>query len=466
MVEGLFRIQLALQTSPLREIMLFLALLCIVLLFLWIFFSLQYRTHSHLRARHQRYFASAEKLIMPFKFLGSHSLHFFGRKTLVEASATQHGICLIPFPELSSEETSLKFCDYQERIMQSHLPIFSSMGYQTRGAEMVTVQKKLVQENGKLLQNLFDYRLDRNFTTFENEKLLLELAKNLNVLHAQVSETGKALYHGFILPYSFYIQEDGMRKITNYVLGWHGFCYAMGPKVILERMHVLRRRSHFIEESFRKIWLMQFNFLSPEQQNLSFLDRVGPKSDMYAFASLGLWLFSNRPTRFEKQIKKLPAAWRPFFKACLEPDPENRPPDFLEILEMSDDPELALSQYEIDDVTIPMAKKHSPEDIKKLLSSIIETKKSLSIDNYIDVASKQLFQEGFDALMLRDLDRSIKAFNRVLAKDSKATYALVGLAIAYFEQGDRASSRAYYEKAKALDEGSINWFHSHVATRL
>lgn len=448
-MEWIYRIGLALKTPLFGSVLLFLTFLFCSLLFFYLLLWLKQKADTHLVFRLEKYFSRAEDLLAPFKLSGTHSWHLLGKKALVEASATQYGIAVIPLPNLVDDKMTLKFCDFQERISQSHFSLFANMGYQVQGNCMVSVQRKLVRESGRLLQNLWDFRLDRVLTLSENEKLLLELAKNLNHLHTLISEEGKPLYHGFLLPNSLYLQEDASKCISHFVLAYHGFIYAIDPFKLFKRMtQIKKHKLPTLELAHRQEWLLQLNFLAPEQRDSKQLHLVGPASDFYAFGCLVSWLFNQKSKRFPPldDLSHIPQIWRKFAQKCLAKDPKNRPQDFLEIIETFEDPEFSLSQYEIMDQEIPEKFTQDKANLKQLFNKL--QKASVQAVNLpIDQSEKQSY------------------LNKVI-QDPNNVDALIKLAIIYYNKGERKQAEIYCEKAKAIDPNSIKSFQKYVSMRL
>ncbi len=100
---------------------------------------------------------------------------------------------------------------------------------------------------------------------------------------------------------------------------------------------------------------------------------------------------------------------------------------------------------------------------------IIKSINEVSSEKFTKEQARQIRKElavGQQALKEGKWILAKEAFFEVITIDACNAIALSGMAIAYYEEGNREEAENYYRQAKKIDPYQAKYFRSHVAFRV
>ncbi len=467
--------------SPLGSLFIVLVLFLAILGIVYGVLRNRKRKRDLLAYLNQSYYEMAEQAAKGWNFSKRHRADFFGRETAVKYSKGQVGVALIPPPDLGGSEVANRFRIFQRALPEESLPLMARYIWTSTQEAFVLVQADILRADGTPLLHLTHYVKDKRLMVVDKEQILLNVARAIAALQELKAENGEALYHGFLLPRSIYLDLDPHSRVNRLVISHAGLPFAIGPEKIWKRLQQLRIGKLPIEPHCARELLEQLHMLAPEQKDPQRLQEVGPAADFFAYATLALLLFTGKSYAPLKEIEwtRVPEKWHPFLKACLEENPQLRPKSFLEIEDWLTDPELALItgshlERELSISTESSDKADRAREIG-LIPHLLERMHKTQNQHQTDSPSlskeqgkllDQHLKTGLKAAKLAKWKEAKKAFKDVLKLNPKHAEAHVQLAIASYELEDWKTAEFHYEQAKELDSLLAKSFREHIAFKV
>ncbi len=451
-----YKFEQALRT-PLGDLLLFLIVSFVTVFFFTLFFWMKFRWKNDLLLYYRFFFKKAEKKITDVTFSGAGEGDFFGKTQTVEFTDGRLGKSLILYPFPNGDQFAKRYDDYHMALLRSREPHFPKTEYGIEEGMFYCIETPPLLSAGKTVMHFSDYCRDHAFSLKERELFLLDIAYLLDALHRVKTETGEELYHGFLLPSSFYVTVNLLKKITGIHIARHGLAYAMDASVFLSRREEILEKKCRISPSFERE-LRQFSFLlAPEQKEPGYA--ITPACDFYAFGALAVYLFTQKECEEVGKIdpRTLPAAWASFLLECLNPIPENRPTTFMELQELLENPENAFC---FDEGFYPEEEGPSTHLQGTVGSAYEKVRKKYDPEN---IEFSPEWQEGYRAVKNKDWEMAGAVFNRMMKEDKQLFHAHLGLALTYYRQGIREKAKYHYLQAKLADEKKISCFYRLIA---
>lgn len=453
------RFQEALKT-PLGDLLIFLVITTLTLSFFYLYFWARFKKSRYTLLKYYAEFKRVQKKLNQMTFIEMGQAGFFGKNQVVTFADGSYGKSIIFYPELSSQDVIHQFRDYHLALNQADREYFPKNQILVQQNLLVNVETQYMKRDGKSLINFAHFCEADSFTIADKEYFLINLAHTLEALHQLRTDEGRSLYHGFLLPQSFYLSVDLMERITHTYLAYHGCVFALGPELFNEWLQKVLKGQIAIEPKIKKE-LDKFAFiLSPEQKQLNSCKEVGPSSDVYSFGALSVYLFTGRDFSEAKEIdfNALPGEWRPFIKECLSQNPLDRPQNFLELKEHLAHPALELSQDCFSDEAFAL---HAQEG--EPLTAI----KSFFEQSHAQRREEPLFNKtwhkGYEAIHSQSWDTAFNIYQEMMKDNDHAFNAHLGLALTHFHKGDHEQAKYHYLQAKKIDGKKIGSFHRLIA---
>lgn len=455
-MDVLFPLQQALKT-PLGDILLFLLLALLVFSILQLYFWVRYGRKKDLGIYHHHQFKKTEKLLKDYNFKGIALSDFFGRKQLISLFDGRYGQCLIMYPELCNESVFKRFEQYHLLMQRQAASYFPINFVKLENNQLVNVETQFMKANGETLINLGHYSMDKTFSDAEKEHFLIDVAYMLEALHQIKTESGESLYHGFLLPTSFYFSMNIVKKITHIYLSNYGYAFALAPKHFQKWISKLLNGTYILD-AFSMKHLQDFKFiLSPEQTRQNW--HITSSTDFYSFAALAVYLFTQKPFNAVSEINwsMVPAGWRVFLKECLNSQPEERPSHFLELQEYFNAPDVQIAiESSIDDSQTIAGKEGQLSSIQDYFEQVQQSKVQAP---FFD----QEWQEGYSAIKNQSWHQAQFIFEEMQKEGVRLFDAQLGLALLYYQKGEKEKAREHYMNAKKIDAKRINNFYKLIS---
>lgn len=402
----------------------------------------------------RNFYKKSEILVRDYYFTDNHKVDFFGRSSVVTSMGGPYASCLITPVELFSDASFLRFNTFVNLTKDKELnavPILWSHMEQP----FIIIYDKIIDPSGKVFPTLSKYLSNKKLGRKDKENVLLTLSKSLSTLHKLEDKSGEKLYHGFMLPRSFYLTIDSYHAIKRFQLGDAGMAFSIGPEKMFQRIQNLKKGHLLIEKHCAQELISQLTLLAPEQKDAKRLHEVSTASDFFTFAAVAITLFTGRKFSKPSDVEWLlvPEKWRAFLFSCMEDRIENRPSAFSDIENWVTDQELSLSffknsvlhnessyskntEYEHSTV-LP----HLLQCLKNQVNSNIESSElQENVERYLNA--------GFKAMAVSQWNEAKKHFLMVLKMSPSHSQAHANLAIIYYELNDLKNAEEHYEKAK------------------
>ncbi len=453
------RFQEAFKT-PLGDLLIFLVVTALTLSFFYLYFWAKFTKSRRLLLKYHLHFKKVEKQLKEVAFLEMGQADFWGKSQTVTLADGKFGKSLIFYPELSSEDTIYRFRNYHMALQQADTEYFPKNRFFIQNNLLVNVETQYIKRDGKSLINLSHLCLEPTFTTAEKELFLMDLAHTLQALHQIQTEEGEALYHGFLLPHSFYLTLDLVKKITHTFLAYHGCAFAIGPELFNSWLQKVLKGQLVIDSQLKKE-LERFLFiLAPEQKQLSSSREVSFQTDFYSFGALAAYFFTESSFQDVKKVDfdQIPSEWRVFVRECLNENPLDRPQNFLELKEYFAQPEMELGQsYSYSGAYKEPSK--TTEESGSLKPFFEQVHKIKGEESYLN----ETWHKGYQAIHTESWDTAFTIFQEMMKEDPQAFNAHLGLALTYFKKGDQEQAKYHYLQAKKIDGKKISSFHRLIA---
>lgn len=443
-------------TTPIGDLLIFLTIAFVAVLLLYFYFWFRFGRQKDLTLCHELLFKKTEKKLKDITFRGFSKSDFFGKKQVVSLPDGRYGQCLIFYPELYSPMVKKRFEEYHMLLQKEGGTLFPNNIIRFENGQLVQIETQFMKSNGQSLINFAHYSLDKTLSVAEKELFLIDIAYMLEALHAQKTESGEALYHGFLIPSSFYLTLNLVKKITHIYLAEHGCAFALKDSVFQDWVLSLAQ-GKYILDPFVKTQVEKYQFIfSPEQKSKG--ESITKSSDYYSFGALSVFLFTQKEFSKAEEIdwKKIPENWREFLKECLNEQPEKRPNSFLELKEYFQSPEVEIAVSKEEPVlSNEEIKDYKEESIKEYFEEIHKIKQDYP---FFD----QSWHEGFVAIKESNWDKALDIFEKMSKSESEPFNAQLGLAILYYQKGDQDKAKKHYQEAKKIDADKISCFHKLI----
>ncbi len=454
----------------------FLLLICVLIgLGLAYFLLLLYqKSKDRLRYQYQSYYDQAEKLLSAYTMVGKSVADFFGRETVIANSEDVKALCLIPPPPIVNETVKKSFEGYIRSIGTVNLGMLAPYSWTSTQNAWVIIQERLLYPDGRKLLTLDKYIKDGRLSIADKEKVLINTAKCLSRLHQCHTASGEALYHGFLLPRSVFIDIDSKNEIKEILIAYHGLAFSIGREIFQKHLHDLQKGKLIIDKWIANDLISQVKLLAPEQLNPKRLDEVGPTSDFFTFGNLALLAFSGSIIRDLKAFdwSVVPETWQPFLKSCLAENVKNRPKDFSELEEWLEDPEMGLTihgaevslrDYQCTDRDSETELNRAPNKLDiEAVQSIGKTKS----ENQAPANFSEHFSAGMKAFSSSKWELANNRFKKAFELDKENLNARIHLAITFYEMGDLGKAESHYKHVKELNPQLAKAFRKHIAFRM
>lgn len=440
--------------TPAGDLLIFLLCCIATSLCCYLYFWFRFARQKDLTRCHWQEFKRTEKALNNLQFKGLPTTDLFGKKQIVALSDGRHGRCLIFYPELTDEKFCKRFEEYHRLLSQQSHSFFPENIVQIANHFLVTIETQFIKASGETLINFGQNNLDKKLSDAEKEHFLIELAYMLEALHDLKTNAGESLYHGFLLPSSFYFSINLVQKITHTYLSDYGCTFAMGA----DKFHIWLNKlfqGKYVIDSMVKKQILDYQFIfSPEQRQKG--TPITSATDFYSYAALAVYIFTQKGFEVQSEInwELVPKGWRLFLKQCLAENPANRPINFLELKEYFDDPDLIIEA----DLSEKIADRDpfSLSSVKKYFDQAIKTKQS---ELNFDIK----WYEGYQAIKEKDWSKALNIYSSIQEENLKPFDAHLGLALLYFQKGDSALAQQHYLEAKKIDAKRIVYFHKLIA---
>lgn len=304
-----------------------------VFLFLGLLYLLMHfyrKNRRRLNHRYLPYYEQVEKLLSAYKLVGKPVADLFGRETVVSNHEGDKALCLILPPPMINAWISQRFGEYTRLIEGMQLSLLAPYYWIFTADAWVIIQQKLLHADGRKLLTFDKCIKDGRLSAADVQEVLVRIAKCLSNLHRSQTDCGEALYHGFLLPRSIFINADGPGGVKEVLVAYHGLVSSIGKEKFQKYLQDLKKGNLVIDKWISNELLAQIKLLAPEQQTEEKMNNVGPSSDYFTFASLALMAFSGGRFRDQKTFdwSCVPENWHSFLTSCLSEDVEARPKDF------------------------------------------------------------------------------------------------------------------------------------------
>lgn len=455
----IFRFQQALQT-PLGDLLVFLVITTLTLSFFYLYFWARFKKSRNTLLKYYSEFKRVQKRLKEITFIEMGQADFFGKSQIVSFADGKFGKSTIFYPELCSEGTIHRFRNYHLALQQNDQGCFPKNQVLVQNNLLVNIETQYIKRDGKSLINFANFCSDSSFTISEKEFFLMNIAHTLEALHQTKTVEGEPLYHGFLLPQSFYLTVDMVKRIAQTYLAHHGCVFALGPERFNAWLHQILKGRITIDSKIKKE-LEAFLFIcSPEQKNLNSVREVSTLSDFYSFGALSVYLFTGSDFKDPKKInfELLPAEWRFFVKECLNENPMDRPQNFLELKEYFSQPELELAQDCFSDEAFTLGHPEQ-EQLSALKPFFEQAHKAKREEPYFN----EKWHQGYAAIHRESWDEAFNIYQEMMKEDIHAFNAHLGLALTYFHKGDQEKAKYHYLQAKKIDGKKIGSFHRLIA---
>lgn len=455
----------------------FLLLVCVLLgLALAYFLLLLYqKSKDRLRYQYQSYYDQAEKLLSAYKTVGKSVAELFGRETVIANSDGIKALCLIPPPPIVSDDVKKRFEEYIHSIGTVNFSMLAPYSWSSTQNAWVIIQEKLLHQDGRKLLTLDKYAKDGRLSNADKEKILINIAKCLSRLHKCHTTSGEALYHGFLLPRSIFIDIDSKNEVREILIAYHGLAFSIGKEIFQTHLHNLQKGKLIIDKWIANDLVSQVKLLAPEQLNVKQLDHVGPASDFYTFANLALLTFCGSiirdTTNFDWSV--IPESWHPFLKSCLSENVNDRPKDFGELEDWLEDPEMGLTIHGAE-VSL---KDFQPGDQQSHGKDLYDAPNGIDISAVQSIGKTETkgdtpakfsehYSAGMKAFSAAKWKQANNKFRQAIELDSENLDARIHLAITFYELGDMVKAESHYKHVKELNPQLAKAFRKHIAFRM
>ncbi len=447
----------------------FIVFILIGLISFYVYLWMREQEKDALTNKHRLYFEDAERNIDELIFSEKHSAEFFGRESRAH-SKEGFTLCLIPSPDENLNEIEDRFESFQHTLAEQKYSLFSTLKKIDIPDFFVIRQDNLFSSSGQKFLPIDKILKKGMLSQPEKEKILLDLAQNLQSLHEKRTDTGETLYHGFLLPKSIFADIDESHRVKKVVISGLGLAFAFGPESIQKKIKGLNKRKLRIDSSIKNELLSQYEFFAPELKDPEQVGEIGPASDFYAFAALSMTLFTGKiftgPTHTD--WNKAPSKWISFLQKCLETNPGDRPKSFKELDMWLSDPEWELTTAEIN-----KGNELHPDTPKNFESAPLVMPNlqfapetcDLQYSNPNDPFTKNLVS-GNKALKIGKWQDANKYFLDAVSIDPENPEANINLAISFYEIGDLISAENHYRIVKNINPELAKTFRRHIAFRM
>ena len=450
----IFPLKQALNT-PLGDVLIFLAIGLLAASSLYLYFWLRFARQKDLTKCHHLQFKDTEKQLKNIEFKGLASSDFFGKRQVASLPSGQFGQSLIFYPELSSREVSQRFQDYHMLLQKLGQPYFPKNQIFYENNQIACVETQFMQTNGETLINFAKYSTNQVLSDAEKERFLIDIAYMLEALHQVQTESGESLYHGFLLPSSFYFSINLVKKITNIYVSDFGCAFALGAQSFQKWLLDLFQGKYIVDASVKR-HIFEFAFIFSPEQKLKGAS-ITSATDFYSYAALAVFLFTDQAFESAEEInwELVPKGWRLFLKECLLEDPEKRPHNFLELREYLSDPEFEIESAD----SFKLGSSQDTVSIKSLKECFDKAQE----DRQSSIELDESWHKGFLAVKEGDWERAHEIFSSLLNDQKKAFDGNLGLALLFYQQGDKSKAKEHYQEAKKIDAKRISYFHKLIA---
>lgn len=443
-------------TTPVGDLLTFLIIAFAITLLFYLYFWLRFGRQKDLSLCHQPLFKRTVRQLKDLTFRGFTKSDFFGRKQIVSLPDGRYGQCLIFYPELSNASVYKRFEEYHLLLLKEGGAYFPQNIFRIKNTQLVNVETQYMKANGQSLVNFAHYSLDKTFSDAEKELFLIDIAYMLEALHRLKTESGEHLYHGFLLPSSFYLTINLVKKVTNIYLSEHGCAFSLASNTF-QKWFLNISQGKYILDPFMKSQIEKYQFIfSPEQKAVN--ETITSATDFYSFGALSVYLFTQKSVENLGEVdwKQVPATWQYFLKECLNSHPANRPTNFLELKEYFNAPDLEIEGLNRGEL---IGQKTSVDPkLESLRGYIDEIHKIKQEYPFFD----QTWHEGYVAIKKSQWSKAHNIFEKMQEGQSTSFNAELGLAILYYQKGEEEKAKSYYHKAKKIDAKKISCFHKLI----
>lgn len=453
------RLQVALQT-PLGDLLIFLVLCTLVVSFFYLYFWLRFAKSKNPMLRHTGAFKMTERALKEITFIDLGVADFFGKSQIVALADGRFAKSLIFYPELTTKLSYQRFRNYHAALHQKEGSSFPKNLIHERANLLVDIETQYVKRDGKSLINFAHFAKDPAFTLAEKEHFLMDLAHRLQALHETHTEQGEPLYHGFLLPQSFYLTVDMVKRITQMFVAYHGCAFSIGKEALSHWLEQVLTEKITIDPEVKE-QIKEYAFiLAPEQVQRNTPHEMGQPSDFYSFGALAVYLFTGEGFSEPSKINydQIPHEWKPFIQECLHENPLDRPQNFHELKEYFSNPELTLGQCF--SATEALSFSHDGEDVSSALKPFFDQIHRIKQD---EPTLTPLWHQGYAAIKNQAWDEAIQIFKEMMKDDSQTFNAHLGLALTHFQKGEHEQAKYHYFQAKKIDGKKISSFYRLIA---
>jgi tetratricopeptide (TPR) repeat protein len=460
--------------TELGTIFLFLAGILVCLGLAYLLLLLYQKKKDRLRYQYHSYYEQAEKLLTAYTLVGKSVADIFGRETVISSSEGQKALCLIPPPPIVDESVKQRFEEYTRSIATVNLSMLASYSWTSTQNAWIVIQENLLHPDGRKLLTLDKCIKDDRLSGADKEQVLINLAKCLSTLHQCRTDSGEALFHGFLLPRSIYIDLDKCNEIKQIIIAYHGLAFSIGSEKFQKQLDDLKKGNLIIDKWIVNDLVSKIKNLAPEQLSHKRIHEVGPSSDFYTFATLALMTFGGNsiPDIETFDWKVIPENWHHFLKSCLSDDIKKRPKDFNELEEWLADPEMGLTIHgsEVSLKDYHNTSKESEEeflhsvgslDIQAVQSIGRQQQKKQSTANF-----SEHYSAGMKAFSSGKWQVANNHFLQAIDLDKENLEAHINLAITYYEIGEMEDAEKYYKHVKNINPQLAKTFRKHIAFRM
>lgn len=470
------RLQIIYHSSIGKLLLAFFGII-VVLIVVYIVLRLRQKSVDALAYRYESYFEKANKALSSFTVAGRHIADLFGRQTVIRKEENApYELSLVVSPDTIDEASCERYRSYHRAICTLSLPVFTQYTWTYDKDMLITVQKGLVKDNGRLLTTLKEYSLDRKFGQADAELILMEIARALASLHECKTGHGQGLYYGYLLPRAIHLSFDPNKRIERIVLPDHGIPFALGGKAFAKVINSISKdKKHpFLEELVVNDILQDIHMLAPEQRNPERSHEVGPAADFFSFGALAVSMLTEKNFRSPKEVdwKAVPSKWVSFLQECLQDAVAARPKDFMELQDRLYDPDMALTINESAEEFEEEIEEDEPVSLGNLAKVLQDSK----------AFQQQKEEVKTDPSELSFFDKMLSAGNLALGRGKWASarkflekaYEVepenpevnVGMAIVLYEGGELKEAEAFYHTAKEKDVKIAKRFREHIAFKV
>lgn len=454
-----FRLQEAFKT-PVGDLIIFLSLLIITLSFFYLYFWAKFKKNHNLLMKHHFYFKKIEKEQKGIQFIETGLAHIFGKEQTVALASGRFAKSLTLYPELFSESFLERFKSYHLSLKHSDSKAFPHLQLDSDSHSLLVIDSQYVKQDGSTLINLQQLIRQNSLTDMDKEYFLMNLAHTLSALHDQQTENLETLYHGFLMPFSFYLTLDMVGRISNTFIAHHGLVFSMQSQNFREWMLQVKEAQVRIHPMIQQDFEDFYGLLSPEQRELDSIYSMGPACDFYLFGSLATYLFTGKIVsgREDPICEWLPESWKTFIQDCLSLNPQDRPRNFLELKEYFEDAEFSITQDLIRDheSLLNLAETEHQQALKPIFDHIQRTKDE-------NAQFSAIWHQGYQAIKNESWEQAFDIFHEMMKEDPQAFNAHLGLALTHYKKGEQDKAKYHYAQAKKIDGKKISSFYRLIA---